>query len=114
MMQRTFITADSVLTENFRILLLKLLIRVPDSNVPVLFRVNSDPHSILEQIFELEFGLSHKGIRLDTLVTDDSGCLLYVYRPKLLEARLADLEVRDLLACYGYAARAAARHWQSF
>lgn len=70
-----------------------------------MFRVNSDPHGILEQVSGLEYELSHKGLRMDFLVIDDEGCLLYVYRPKLLEARLADPEVRDFLACYGYSAK---------
>ncbi|QHK17106.1 DUF3793 family protein [Methanomassiliicoccaceae archaeon DOK] len=70
-----------------------------------MFRVNSDPHGILSQVSELEYELSHRGLRLDALVVDEEGCLLYVYRPKLLEARLADPEVRDFLSCYGYAAR---------
>ena len=69
-----------------------------------MFRVNSDPHGILEQVSGLEYELSHRGLRIDFLVVDDEGCLLYVYRPKLLEARLRDREVRDFLAGYGYAA----------
>lgn len=69
-----------------------------------MFRVNSDPHGILEQVSGLEYELSHRGLRIDFLVVDDEGCLLYVYRPKLLEARLRDREVRDFLARYGYAA----------
>lgn len=69
-----------------------------------MFRVNSDPHGILEQVSGLEYKLSHRGLRIDFLVVDDEGCLLYVYRPKLLEARLRDREVRDFLAGYGYAA----------
>lgn len=70
-----------------------------------MFRVNSDPRGILEQVSALEYELSHRGLRLDTLVIDDEGCLLYVYRPRLLEARLAQQDVRDFLACYGYATR---------
>lgn len=70
-----------------------------------MFRVNSDPHGILEQISSLEYELSHRGLRMDFLTVDGDGCLLYVYRPKLLEARLADREVRDFLACYGYSGR---------
>ena len=69
-----------------------------------MFRVNSDPHGILEQVSGLGYELSHRGLRIDFLVVDDEGCLLYVYRPKLLEARLRDREVRDFLAGYGYAA----------
>lgn len=69
-----------------------------------MFRVNSDPHGILEQVSGLEYELSHRGLRIDFLVVDDEGCLLYVYRPKLLEARLRDREIRDFLAGYGYAA----------
>ena len=69
-----------------------------------MFRVNSDPPGILEQVSGLEYELSHRGLRIDFLVVDDEGCLLYVYRPKLLEARLRDREVRDFLAGYGYAA----------
>ncbi len=69
-----------------------------------MFRVNSDPHGILEQVSGLEYELSHRGLRIDFLVVDDEGCLLYVYRPKLLEARLRDRGVRDFLAGYGYAA----------
>lgn len=69
-----------------------------------MFRVNSDPRGILEQVSGLEYELSHRGLRIDFLVVDDEGCLLYVYRPKLLEARLRDREVRDFLAGYGYAA----------
>lgn len=38
-----------------------------------MFRVDSDPHSILQQISELEFGLPHMGVRLDTLVIDAPG-----------------------------------------
>lgn len=68
-----------------------------------MFRVNSDPHGILEQVSGLEYELSHRGLRIDFLVVDDEGCLLYVYRPKLLEVRLRDREVRDFLAGYGYA-----------
>ena len=75
-----------------------------------MFRVNSDPHGILTQVSELEYELSHRGLRLDALVVDEEGCLLYVYRPKLLEARLADPEVRDFLSCYGYAARSCSSH----
>ena len=62
-----------------------------------MFRVNSDPHGILTQVSELEYELSHRGLRLAALVVDEEGCLLYVYRPKLLEARQADPEVRDFL-----------------
>lgn len=70
-----------------------------------MFRVNSDPHGILEEMSAIEYGLSHRGLRIDLLEVDDGGCLLYVYRPRLLEARLADPEVRDFLACYGYSAK---------
>ena len=69
-----------------------------------MFRVNSDPHGILEQVSGLEYELSHRGLRIDFLLVDDEACLLYVYRPKLLHARLRDREVRDFLAGYGYAA----------
>ncbi len=69
-----------------------------------MFRVNSDPHGILEQVSGLEYELSHRGLRIDFLVGGDEGCLLYVDRPKRLEARLRDREVRDFLAGYGYAA----------
>lgn len=68
-----------------------------------MFRVNSDPRGILEQVSALEYELSHRGLRMDVLVVDGSGCLLYVYRPRLLESRLCDPEVRDFLSCYGYA-----------
>lgn len=70
-----------------------------------MFRVNSDLHGILNQVSNLEYSLMHRGLRIETLVMDDDSCLLYVYRPKLLEARLADPEVRDFLACYGYSVR---------
>lgn len=70
-----------------------------------MFRVNSDPHGVLQQVSELEFELSHRGLRMDFLVVDNEGCLLYVYRPKLLEARLRDPEVREFLTRYGYAVR---------
>ncbi len=67
-----------------------------------MFRVNSSPRGVLMQVSSLEYELSHKGLRMDILAIDGEGCLLYVYRPRLLEARLADPEVRDFLTCYGY------------
>lgn len=67
-----------------------------------MFRVNSDPRGILEEMSHLEYGLSHRGLRMDVLSIGDDSCLLYVYRPKKLEARLADPQVRDFLARYGY------------
>lgn len=70
-----------------------------------MFRVNSDPRGILEQMSALEYELSHRGLRLDALVIDEGGCLLYVYRPRLLWARLSQQEVRDFLSCYGYSSR---------
>lgn len=70
-----------------------------------MFRVNSDPHGILSAISVMDYELAHRGLRLDTLVVDDEGCLLYVYRPRLLEKRLANPEVREFLSLYGYAVR---------
>lgn len=67
-----------------------------------MFRLNSDPHDILSEVSELERTLSHRGVRIDALQVDGSGCLLYVYRPKLLEAKIADPAVKDFLARYGY------------
>ncbi len=67
-----------------------------------MFRLNSDPHDILSEVRELEKTLSRRGVRIDALQVDGSGCLLYVYRPKLLEAKISDPAVRDFLTKYGY------------
>lgn len=68
-----------------------------------MFRVSSDLVGILPKISELEFRLSHRGIRIEILQMDDDGCLVYVYRPRSLQARLDDPEVREFLDLYGYA-----------
>lgn len=73
-----------------------------------MFRVSSDLRDILPIVSETEFRLSHRGIRMEILRMDEDGCLLYVYRPKRLQAKLDDPEVRSFLDRYGYAQRSLA------
>lgn len=68
-----------------------------------MFRVAVAPHGILSHIDEILEGVESKGVSIDILTSDDGSSLVYVYRPRLLAARLGDPEVRDFLSgyCYG-------------
>lgn len=67
-----------------------------------MFRVGVAPHGILSHIDEILDGVEGRGVSIEILTSDDSSSLVYVYRPKLLAARLADPEVEGFLSGYGY------------
>ena len=67
-----------------------------------MFRVCCCLHGIIDHIEEIHSTVAHKGVRMDVLSSDGCGCLLYVYRPSLLEERLGDADVRSFLDGYGY------------
>ena len=66
-----------------------------------MFRVESGPHSIKKQIRDLDIRLMPRGVRV-SIIREDSGCLVYVCRPKKLAERLSDPEVSEFLMGYGY------------
>lgn len=67
-----------------------------------MFRVCCCLHGIIDHIEDIHSTVAHKGVRMDVLSSDGCGCLLYVYRPSLLEERLGDADVRSFLDGYGY------------
>ena len=67
-----------------------------------MFRLNSDPHDIRKQIADIDRRLSGRGVRVETLLNDSEGCLLYIYRPKDLSSKLEDPAVLSILERYGY------------
>ena len=67
-----------------------------------MFRVESDPHGILHQTREIEGMLRDRGVRVRIISFDGEGSLVYVYRPSMLRARIADREVMSFLEDYGY------------
>ena len=68
-----------------------------------MFRVGSDLHGIRRQLHDLEIMLMPRGVRTSVISCDDSGCLVYVYRPNRLEELLSRPDVESFLAGYGYA-----------
>lgn len=60
--------------------------------------------SLLNDAAELDDLLREKGIRVRVLRERDADGLVYVYRPRMLEARLQQADVRAFLAEMGYTA----------
>lgn len=67
-----------------------------------MFRVESDPHGIREQIHDLQIMLMPRGVRISVINFDGTGSLVYVYRPKKLEELLTRPDVASFLSDYGY------------
>ena len=67
-----------------------------------MFRVCRDPHGIHDCLDEIRGSIGPRGVRIDILDRDEGSCLLYVYRPKLLAARMDDPAVRDFMTSVGY------------
>ncbi len=67
-----------------------------------MFRLKSDPHDIGILIADIDRRLSDRGVRAETLRNDREGCLVYIYRPKILSSRMEDPAVCSILERYGY------------
>ncbi|MBQ8179623.1 MAG: DUF3793 family protein [Candidatus Methanomethylophilaceae archaeon] len=67
-----------------------------------MFRVCTPHDGTRDSLEAVVATISHRGVRARILRGDSCGCLIYVYRPRLLEARLSDPEVRGFLCENGY------------
>ena len=67
-----------------------------------MFRVESDPHGIREEMGDLQAMLMPCGVRISVINYDGSGSLVYVYRPRKLEELFSHPDVASFLDDYGY------------
>ena len=67
-----------------------------------MFRVCFGPHGIHDSLNEVRGSVESRGVCIDILERSEDSCLLYVYRPKLLAARMEDPEVRSFMESVGY------------
>lgn len=67
-----------------------------------MFKIASASHGLTHSLRRIQSAVKSKGVRMMFLSTDDSGCLVYVYRQDLLAKRLADHQVQSFLREYGY------------
>lgn len=58
---------------------------------------------VLQELKRINEMLNERGVFVEALLWRENSVLIYTYRPRLLEEKLKETEIMELLRCYGYA-----------